>query len=354
MATKPSSTIDTLDDLKIDLAHAEAIIELGLKYGATEIGEIPSAKKDKIAEAKNIVAFSVDSYINGGLRPDDDEAEVAEAGEKIQEILDIAGVVIEIEGEGDDEEAEVSFEDPPELDAEDEESEDADEDDEDEDDEAPFDPDDYITGYTEMSVSSKVKAIKALDYDDDEDVATMEAIAEWEKEQDKPSSRVLNYIEETLEVEDEEEEEDEESESEDGEDEVEGEATEEPWDGYDKSSAVEIKNVLNAQMKDEDEPLTAEQVSYVMEYEQSREKPPPRKRVIKLCEELLAELEAAEDEADEEESEEEAPAKGSIAAARAKRQKGKTADKTSTNGSITLTREQILEALSEGEVTITV
>src|SRR5580765_9029093 len=190
-----------------------------------------------------------------------------------------------------------------------------------------------------MSVAGKVKAVKSLDVEDEDDVATMEAIAEWENEQDKPSSRVLNYIEEALGSEEEE--------SADAE-EDEDEATDEPWDGYDASSAVEIKKVLTAQAKDEENPLTAEQVEYVLEYEKGREKPPPRKRVITFCEELLAQFEADDNGEDEEPEEEEKPKR---------RGRGKAAPKAeaaASNGTITLTRAQILEALESGTVTIEV
>jgi transcriptional regulator with XRE-family HTH domain len=318
--------VATKEQVKLDVEHAEAIIELGIKYGAAEIEEVPDSKKDKIAAANEIIAFSIDAYTKDGMTPDDDDPEIAESGEQILEILELGGITIDDDGD-------VVFGELPDLDDDGEEDEESD----DGEDEAPFDPDDYIEGYTELSVSSKVKAIKALDAEDEDDVATMEAIAEWENEQDKPSARVLNLIEETLGAEEEEESAD-----------AEGDATEEPWDGYDKSSAVEIKKVLTAQLEDEDEPLTAEQVEYVLEYERNREKPPPRKRIITFCEELLEQF--ANGDAEEAEEEDEKP-KGGLAAARAKRAKGTAA---ASNGVITLTREQILEALSEGEVTIEV
>ena len=200
-----------------------------------------------------------------------------------------------------------------------------------------------------MNVVSKIKALKKLDTSDDDDVSTIQAIAEWEGEQDKPSSRVLNYIEEALEAigaEDEDESEDAEDDSSDDA-EAEAEAEEEPWEDYDKSSAVEVKKILAAQLEDEENPLTAEQVEYVLEYEQSREKPPPRKRVISYCEELLAQFEADDNGEDEEPDEEPVKPK-----------RGRAAKKTETaaasNGTITLTRAQILEALESGTVTIEV
>jgi transcriptional regulator with XRE-family HTH domain len=316
--------VPQLKELKLTDDHAQVIIELGIKYGAYS-EEMPDTKKERLAAADEIIAFSIDAWVNDGITPDDEDEEVAESGRQIEEILEAGGVTIE-----DDEPV---FGDLPEI--EDDGDDDASSDDGDE---APFDPDDYIEGYTEMSVAGKVKAVKALDVEDEDDVATMEAIAEWENEQDKPSSRILNYIEEALGSEEE---------SGDAEDEDEDEATDEPWDGYDKSSAVEIKKVLNTQMEDEENPLTAEQVEYVLEYEKNREKPPPRKRIITFCEELLAQFEADDNGEDEEPEEEEKPKR---------RGRGKAAPKAAkadSNGVITLTREQILAALQDGEVEIT-
>ena len=116
----------------------------------------------------------------------------------------------------------------------------------------------------------------------------------------------------------------------------------EPWEGYDKASAVEIKKVLTDAAQDEEAPLTKEQVEYVLEYEQAREKPPARKRVIDFCEALIAEF-------DEEPAEEEKPAKRGRGRGRAAAKEEAVA---ASNGVITLTREQILTALDSGEVTI--
>lgn len=316
-------------ELKLDEAHAEAIVALGIEYGAYS-EEMPDSKKDKIAAAEEIIAFTIDAWINDDIRPDDDNAKVAKSGEQIAEIHELAGIEI-------DDDDEVIYGELPELEGEDDDNgDDADGEG------APFDPDDYIEGYSEMSVSAKVKAVKALDEDDEDDVATMEALVEWENEQDKPSARVLNLIEETI--------------GEGGDDDDDEPAAEdedaEPWDGYDKSSAVEIKKILTSQMEDEDDPLTVEQVQYVLDYEQNREKPPPRKRVITFCEELIAEFEdegAAEPEDDE--------PKGGIAGARRGRGRGKksAAKVAEDNGLvIELTREQILTALDSGMVSIEV
>jgi len=327
-----------LEELKLDDEHAKAIIDLGIEYEAYD-SDAPETKKERLAAANEIIAFCIDAVITDDMTPDSDDPETAESGVKIAEILALAGVEI-------DEDDNVEFGELPDLDAEaDEDEEDEDEEDEEDEDEAPFDPDDYIDGYTEMRVSEKVKAIgEALDPDDDDDVATLEALAEWENEQDKPSSRVLNTIEEMLGEEEDEDEaddngDDEEPEAEADEDEP---ADEEPWEGYDKSSAVEIKKILSEQLEDEDEPLTAEQVEYVLDYERNREKPPPRKRVITFCEDLLKGF--------EEEAEEEKPKKSG--GLKAQRDKKRDEAPAASNGVIVLTREQILTALDSGEVTI--
>ena len=309
-------------ELKLDEAHAEAIVALGIEYGAYS-EEMPDSKKDKIAAAEEIIAFTIDAWVNDDIRPDDDNAKVAKSGEQIAEIHELAGIEI-------DDDDEVIYGELPDLDD--------DNGDDDASGEAPFDPDDYIEGYTDMSVSAKVKAVKALDEDDEDDVATMEALVEWENEQDKPSARVLNLIEEILG----------EGNGDDDEPAADDDEDGEPWEGYDKTSAVEIKKILTAQMDDEENPLTVEQVQYVLDYESNREKPPPRKRIITFAEELIAEFEdegAAEPEDDDE-------PKG-IAGARRGRGKKAKAEPVS-NGTIVLTRDDILAALSSGEITIAV
>jgi hypothetical protein len=238
------------------------------------------------------------------------------------------------------EDGEPVFNDPPELEDEGGSSGD---------DEAPFDPDGYIEGYSELSVVSKMKSIKALDPDDDEEAALMEDIADWENAQEKPSSRVLNYIDETLGPE--------EGAEPEGDDEAEAEEAEEagePWEGYDKATAAQIKQVLTDAKDDDDEPLTAEQVEYVLDYERNREKPPPRKRVIDFCEALLEEFANGGEEPEEEPEErpKRGRGRGRGRSRKAEQSEPKPASPPSENGVITLTREQILTALDSGEVLI--
>lgn len=345
-----------LEELKLSEGQAEAIIEKGIEYGAYS-DEMPDTKKEKQAAADEIVSFSIDAYVNDGITSDDEDPAVAESGSQIEEILEMAGVEIE--------DGEPVFNDPPEVEDaadEDEEDDNGGEEDEAEEDEGPFNPDDYIEGYSELSVVSKLKAIKSLDADKEDDASLMEDIADWENEQDKPSSRVLNYIDETLGEEEDADEPEAAEEPDEDEPEAEEESDDdEPWEGYNKATAKEIKEVLQAAKDDEDEPLSAEQVEYVLDFEKSREKPPPRKRVIDFCEALLEEFANGDDTEEEEPEEEpeEKPKRGrgrkhegrGRGRGRKEQSEGKPASEPS-NGSITLTREQILTALNDGEVSI--
>jgi hypothetical protein len=303
----------TLEGLKLSQDQAEAIVEKGIEYGAYS-DEMPDSKKEILAAADEIVAFSVDAYVNDEIRSDDEDPQVAESGAQIEEILEMAGVEI-------DEDGTVTFGEPEEEPKGKSGGKSGDD--------APFDPDDYIEGYTELSVVTKLKKVKELNPEDSDDAAILEALREWENEQEKPSSRVLNYIDETL-----------------GEPEPEpdngGDANDEPWDGYDGASAADIRKILKEAREDEDDPLTLDQVQYVLDYEQSREKPPPRKRIIDFCTALIEEM-------GEDGKEEEKPKRG-----RGRGAAKKEEPVASNNGAgvIVLTREQILTALDSGEVAI--
>lgn len=315
-----------LEELKLSVEVAEAVIEKGIEYGAYS-DEMPDTKKEKLAAADEIVTFSIDAYINDGITSDDEDPAVAESGAQIEEILEIAGVEIE--------DGEAVFNDPPDVNGGSKKS------DKGGDDEAPFDPDDYIEGYSELSVVTKLKKVKELDIESDDDAAVLEAIYDWENEQEKPSSRVLNYIDEVMPAEDAPADETADEAGDEPEAEAEGDDGE-PWEGYDKASAVQIKKVLQDALEDEDAPLTKEQVEYVLEYEESREKPPPRKRVIDFCTALIEQFDNGDDEPAEEP---EKPKRGRGRAAAKK-------EEAASNGVVTLTRDDILTALADGEVVI--
>lgn len=303
-----------LEELKLDDAHATAVLEKAKEFGAYN-EDVPDTKKARISAANDQIAFCIDSWVNDEVTPDSDNEEIAEAGEQIAELLELAGVEI-------DEDGEVEYGELPELDDADDDDDD-DNGDDDEDDESAFDPDQYIKGYTELSAAGKVKALKKLDLDDDDDVATIESIYEWEEEQDKPSSRVLAWVDEVLPADDDDSDDD--SDDDDDADDADDDAadddddsdddddaddddsdddeSEEPWEGYDKATAVDVKKVLDKANDDGD--LTAEQVEYVKEYEEAKER--PRKRILDHCDKLIEAL--ADDDDDDEAEPEEKPAK---------------------------------------------
>jgi len=332
-----------LDELDLNEAQAEAIIEKAIEFGVYT-DDMPSSKKDKLSTADEIVAFSIDSWVSDGVTPDSDDEDTAEAGKQIQEVLELAGVSI-------DEDGEITYGDVPDADG---------DDDNGDDDEAPIDINDIIEGYEELTPATRLKKIKALELDpeDEDDLATMEDIADWEEAQDKPSSRVLDYLaefigeevdgepadddgddngdddsegdegeeepyteeellemdkDELFEVADEfevekpkrltdagkkklvaailEAQEEDEGEG-DGEDEDgEGEEYEEPWEGYEEASVKDIKEVLN------DDERKIEELEYIKEYEAAREK--PRQSILDLCDKRIEEL----SEGDEDDSE---------------------------------------------------
>ena len=290
-----------LEDLKLSEDQAEAIIEKGIEYGAYS-DEMPDTKKGKLAAADEIVSFSIDAYINDGITSEDDDPAVAESGGQIEEIMDLAGVAIE--------DGEAVFGDVPDAEG------DNGGDEEEGEEEEPFNPDDYIEGYSELSVVSKLKAIKGLDLDSDEDVQILNAVYDWENEQEKPTSRVLNWIDEHLgepEGEEEAPEAEEPEEEEPEAEEEEAEESDEPWDGYDKATATQIKKVLSEAAEDDE--LSAEQLDYVLEYEQARKA--PRKRIIEHCQALLEQIAQGDEEEEPEEPEKPAKRRGKKAAKKA-------------------------------------
>jgi len=306
----------TAVDLDLTDAEAKKVVKLAIEHGAYS-DEMPDNKKGRLEAAAEAVEFCVDSWVNDGVRPDDDDEDVAAAGEAIQLIFEAAGIDI-------DEDGTLIYESSAEA--------------EEDDDEAPFDPDDYFDdGYTELTAASKVKALGELDLEDADTLAIVARIKEWEEEQDKPSSRVLSWIEENVEMEDDEAEDDEDPDE-----------LDEPWDGYDKATAVDIKTTLDEVAADEDEPLTVEQLEYVKSYEEARKT--PRKRILDKVDEMIEALSEAEEE-------ETKPAlKATVGKKASTKATGKSAAKVvEDNGLvIELTREQILQALDSGSVTIEV
>jgi hypothetical protein len=270
-----------LKELKLDDDHATAILEKAIEYESyTE--DMPASKRDRIKAATDQVALMIDAWVDDEVTPDSDEPDIAEMGTIIEGIFEIAGVVI-------DEDGEVEYVEPGDVDG----TEPAGDDDE-----AAVDINDTIDGYDELSASSKVKAIKALelDMDDDDDYNTAVGIYEYEESQEKPSSRVLSYLDDVIPAEGEaavdEPDDDEGAEAAGGEG-----GWEEPWAKYDKQTAVEVKKELDKLLAKEE--LTVEMAQYVIDYEEGREKPPARKRIIDHAAKLMEELEGG-GEAEEE------------------------------------------------------
>ena len=314
-----------LDELELTQAAAKKIVKIAIEQEAYD-SDMPASKKEQIEAAHEIVAFCIDAWKNDGARPDDKDEEVAEGAKAILKIFDIAGITADDDGT-------IEFASSESDEEEDEEGE------ENGDGEEPFSPDDYIEGYTELSPASRVKAIKALDPEEDEDYNALVALEEWENEQDKPSSRVLDLIadligeEEAAEEGDEDEDEsdeeeeivDEEEEEEEDEEEDE-EELEEPWDDYDTAKVTEIKAKLNEVFEDGE--LTTDQLEYVKDYEEAKAQ--PRVRILKLVDELSVQLENGEGEEEPEEEEEETPAR----ARPSKKRASKKASKAENNGEV--------------------
>jgi hypothetical protein len=182
-----------IDELTVTADQAEQIIKKAIEF-EVYTDDVPETAKAKIEEAHEVVSFAIDFW--NQEKPE----EGSEAAQQIQEILDLAGVTITDDGEvdfGDVPDAPESEEEEPEAEAEPEEEEEGEADN---DGEAPFDIDDLIEGYTELTAATKIKKIRALELDpsDDEDYNTLVAIAEFEENQDQPSSRVLDYLNELV------------------------------------------------------------------------------------------------------------------------------------------------------------
>jgi hypothetical protein len=310
-----------LKDLKLDDAHATAVLEKAIEYESFA-EDMPASKRERIKAAGDQIALMIDAWVDDEVTPDNEDEDVAAMGVVIADIFRIAGVEV-------DEEGEVTYVEPGDI----EDSDDDDDDDTDADaDEAAVDISDIIKDYDELSASGKVKGIKALELDmkDDDDYNTAVAIYEYEEAQDKPSSRVLSWLDDLIPKDEDGDAADAESEDEDAdeadadedEDADAGSGWEEPWAKYDKQTAVDVKKSLDKLLaKDE---LTVEMAQYVIEYEEGREKPPARKRIIDHAKKLMAELEeGGEDDNEDDEPEPEKPARsGRPSLARATRRRG--------------------------------
>ena len=306
-----------VDDLKLDVEHAEAIVELGIDMEVYN-DKMPDSSKDKIEAAHEIVALTIDAWTTDEVRPDSDNPQVAAVGKQMMEIFEWAGITPDKNGK-------LKFGPLPEI--EDAESEEEDED-EGTGDETAFNVDDLIEGYSELNGVNRLAALEEAMADDgdglyEEDV---QALLEYEQELEKPNKKVIAFLEELL-AEDEEGDEDEDGEEQEDEDEDEtaaegdedeaeqdedeegeDEESDEPFDGYDDSKISDIKETLISAAQDEDEPLEAEQLEYVISYEKSNRN---RSTLLKWMQELLDDLTSDQepDEAEQEEAAEQPQAK---------------------------------------------
>lgn len=321
--------------LQLDNAHAIAILEKAIEYEVIDEGSVPENKRQRINAAAEQIDLMIEAWVKGGINPDSDNEEKAEMGLAVQDILTLAGVEI-------DEDNEVTYGELPDLDAEPE----ADEDDGDDDneggdgDEAAFDINDIIDGYEDLSAAGRVKAIKKLELDmeEDDDYNDAVSIYEWEEAAEQPSSRVLAYLDSILPQDGEEGEGDEPEDDEPAEDGDEdagaedGEEWQQPWtkaDGaandYDKMDAVIVKKHLDKLLAKEE--LSIEMLDYVRDYETDSGVKAPRKRILDYIEKLRPQVGEGGDEPEEDEDEpEEQPARAARPSA-ASRSRGGAAKK---------------------------
>lgn len=341
----------SLQAVKLDKKDATKIVKYA-KSNSIYSDNVPKTEKELNDAVNEIIAFCVDAWVNMNVRPDDEDEDSAAAAAQVEEILAMAGMEIDDDNNisyGDSEDDEEDDEDDEE-DEEDEEDwdeeslaelktpnlkeiaesfdvdvpdgkigskrkaemiaaileaqegdEDEDEDEDDDEEESPFDIDDLIDGYDELTPASKTKAIKKLklDPEDEDEAEVLDSIREHESEQDKPSTRVMDWITEQIGEPEEQDDEDEEDEDEvDDED----EESDEPFEGYDDASIKEIKEALAeaAEEEDEEDRLTAEDIESIVEYEKENEN---RKTFIKWLENDLVEMLEEEEDEDEEEDE---------------------------------------------------
>lgn len=316
-----------IDELKLDSDHAEAIVEKGIEFEVYTDG-MPDSDADKMEAAHEIVAFAIDAWVTDGLRPDSDDEKIATAAGQIVEIFEYAGITATSKGK-------ISYGPLPEF-ADGEE----DGDESDGEDEVAFDIDDVITDYSEMNGKQRLAAVEEVMGEGGDGLYEDQVaqLLEYENGQEKPSPKVVAFLESVINDDDDDDAEgegdedgDAEAEGADDSDEEEGG---EPFEGYDEATIKVIKDSLTEAAQDEDEPLEVSQIDYVIDYEKANKN---RQTFLKWLSELRAEMEGADAPAEEE------PKKAT-----------KSTVKASTNGtgSVTLTRDQILAALSDGEVTI--
>lgn len=283
-AKRPARQQPRDEGLKLDEAHALAVLDKAVEYEVIEEDAVPDDKRKRISAATQQIDMLIEAWTKGGINPYSDDSEKAEMGKAIQDILDLAGVEI-------DEEGEVTFGPLPELEEGEPDASGGGEG------EAAVDIEDIIEGYAELTAASRCKAIDALELDmnDDDDYNKAVAIYEWEEAQEKPSSRVLNFLDEILPQQGEEGAEGgDESAEEAGDGDGEEQPWEQPWtkkDGapadYEKMTAVNVKEYLDKMLARDE--LSVEMLDYVADYEEQR-KQQTRSRIMDHINKLRGEI----------------------------------------------------------------
>jgi hypothetical protein len=353
-----------LDSLELEATQAEAIVAVGIALEAYS-DEMPDTKAGKVEAAHEIVAFAIDACVSDGVYPGTDDEEISEeAIEQVQDILALAGVKINMPTSD-----KIKYGDPVtgkkmekilakyevEIDGSDD-----DDDDDADDEDTPFDIDEYFEDgeYSELTAASKLKLIKGLDPEDEDELEVLLAVKEWEETQDKPASRVLDYLADIIEEDDDASDDDDDD---DADDEPEAEADEgsdeeytedelmemdreelfqvaedfgvetpqrltgpgkkklvkqileaqddadddddaddgepeEPWDEYDDYSLADTKEIIN------DDERTVEELELILAYEEANKN---RTSLVKLINSRIEELSEDDDDDDEGETEEE-------------------------------------------------
>lgn len=367
-----------IDELELDAEHAEAIVEAGIEF-EVHTEDMPDSDADKIEAAHDIVAMAIDSWVDDEVRPDSDDKQVAEAGEQIKQILDIAGIEIDDDGG-------IEYGELPQLVDDEGDGDTSDDGDGDGDGETPFDINDIIDNYDDLKVGDVVEAMQGLDDDD------IEAVKEYEKEEGRKRKAILNFEPEDEPVDGDAEEEGEgvdldalerkeliafakendvklaprgksddeiraiiaealggEDDTSDDDGDGDGDGDDgEPWEGYDELAVKDIKEGLTDAANDEDEPLTVEQAETVVAYEEANKNRPSLVKWLKALRDEIAEAGDGDGDGDEPADDGEAGEAVDEAVAKDDRKDGRKAKA----GKFVLTREMVLEALSEGEVRI--
>jgi hypothetical protein len=77
--------------VNIDDEMATAILKEAEDSGAYQ-WPIPASAEERISDARQMVAFAIDARLNSGIREDDPETIVSNAGKRILRIIELANI----------------------------------------------------------------------------------------------------------------------------------------------------------------------------------------------------------------------------------------------------------------------